>query len=414
LGIIAVVLEKHAEEAAFLWLLRDGAIASPHYSLIDLAKLDDRVEAHLDGLRLAGESGWEIAKSALLDLGEPGEVFTAAVLALESGAVDRVQTVWDAGTAKPEAPRGLISALAWVPYERVAPYIKSLLTAESPVLRRVGLAASARHRQNPGQALLAAFGSDDPLLGTQALRAAGELGLVDLHLSVRANLKAPEPPRRFWAAWSTVLLTGHRDGVAALQAIAETGGPFAERAAALAMRKLALPEARLWHKRLTQEPQRLRATIAGVGALGDPGAVPWLIEQMKAPALARIVGEAFCMITGADIAHDNLEGQKPEGFESGPTEDPADEDVAMDPDENLPWPDPQRVQKWWSERRGNFAKDTRHLLGRPITAESLQIALRQGYQRLRHAAAIELALLQPGKPLFEVRAPGPRQQALLK
>jgi hypothetical protein len=43
------VVSQHAEEAAFLWALRTRAIGEPHYSLQDLARLDERVEAHLDG-----------------------------------------------------------------------------------------------------------------------------------------------------------------------------------------------------------------------------------------------------------------------------------------------------------------------------------------------------------------------------
>ncbi len=41
--IIESIVTQHAEEAAFLWLLRDSAIQEPHYSLKGLAKLDDRV-----------------------------------------------------------------------------------------------------------------------------------------------------------------------------------------------------------------------------------------------------------------------------------------------------------------------------------------------------------------------------------
>ena len=58
--IIPEIVTQHAEEAAFLWLLRDGAVRVPHYQLPDLAKLDGRVEAHLDGLRVNGDPGWEI------------------------------------------------------------------------------------------------------------------------------------------------------------------------------------------------------------------------------------------------------------------------------------------------------------------------------------------------------------------
>jgi hypothetical protein len=36
-AIIPSVVMQHAEEAAFLWLLRDAAVSAPHYSLADLA-----------------------------------------------------------------------------------------------------------------------------------------------------------------------------------------------------------------------------------------------------------------------------------------------------------------------------------------------------------------------------------------
>jgi uncharacterized protein (TIGR02270 family) len=412
--VIAEIVDQHAEEAAFLWLLRENATSAPHYTLADLARLDGRVEAHLDGLATAGAVGWATCEEALVKFGEPGEVFVAAALAVASGDPKKFDRVAEIVSEDPLAARALASGIGWNPYERAAPHIRSLLQAGSPVLNRAGVMASTLHRIPPGPALLTALGSDDHALRTAVIRAAGELGLVDTHLDVRANLKAEELPRRFWAAWSTVILTGHRDGIASLRAIAEAGGPFAERAAALVMRKLTLSEARLWHKHLTTETHRLRASVAGIGALGDPAAIPWLIEQMKSPPLARIAGEAFSMITGAHIAYDKLEGHKPDGFQAGPTEDPDDENVAMDPDESLAWPDPQLVQKCWSARRGEFAKDTRYLLGRPIAEESLQVALRRGYQRQRHSAAMELALLRPGKPLFNVSAPGFLQQKLLK
>ncbi|MCA1685380.1 MAG: hypothetical protein LC745_05240, partial [Planctomycetia bacterium] len=66
LPVIAELITQHAEDAAFLWLLRDSAARQPHYSLSNLAALDDRIEAHLDGLRVAAEPGWQIVKTALL------------------------------------------------------------------------------------------------------------------------------------------------------------------------------------------------------------------------------------------------------------------------------------------------------------------------------------------------------------
>ena len=225
--IVGNVIAIHVEEAAFLWLIRDEAVRAPHYLLWELAKLDDRVEAHIDGLRIAAKPGWEIVKTALDEIGEPGEVFAAGVLAFENGEPEKIQQVIEVGTATPEASRGLISALGWLPYEQASKHIQALLTGESLIAKRVGLAAAAIHRRNPGPALPLAYRSDDPLLKARAFRAAGELGLVSTQVVLNANITAKDPAVRFWAAWSSTLLTGHKDAVAFLQSVAEAGGPFA-------------------------------------------------------------------------------------------------------------------------------------------------------------------------------------------
>ena len=105
--IIPIIIEQHAEDTAFNWLLRDSAVHAPHYSLNDLAKLDNRVEAHNDGLRIAGEEGWKIGKEVIA-MEDAGEIFTAAVLAFESGDEARIHNVIEAGSAAPELSRGII------------------------------------------------------------------------------------------------------------------------------------------------------------------------------------------------------------------------------------------------------------------------------------------------------------------
>lgn len=55
--IIESIVTQYAEESSFLWLLRENAIYAPHYNLKDLAEHDERVEAHVDGLRIAREPG---------------------------------------------------------------------------------------------------------------------------------------------------------------------------------------------------------------------------------------------------------------------------------------------------------------------------------------------------------------------
>ncbi len=78
------VVTQHAENAAFQWLLRDQAVGQPHYALKDLAKLDAMVEAHIDGLRIAGDAGWDICLDHLT-FEHAGEVFAVSMLAFETG-----------------------------------------------------------------------------------------------------------------------------------------------------------------------------------------------------------------------------------------------------------------------------------------------------------------------------------------
>jgi uncharacterized protein (TIGR02270 family) len=412
LSTVAAALLQHSFEASFLWGLRSGAVAAPHYSLLNLATLDLRLEAHIDGLRVAGDEGWERCCKEL-KWEEPGEVFAAAVLALESGDRSKIQFVLNAETTSPELARGFISALGWLEHSQAEPYIKNLCGSDSPAHGRIGIAAAAIHRKDPGRPLNDALSDPDPLLRARAIRAAGELGRMDLVSLIQRDLRYEDAACRFWAAWAIALLVGYQEAVQVLQSIAESSSPYHERALQMALRRMNLSIAHSWQQALARNSKTARLAVIAAGIIGDPTQVPWLITQMSLPPLARVAGESFTMITGVDLAYDDLDTDKPEGFESGPTEDPNDDNVEMDPDERLPWPDPSLITKWWEKRGGEFQPGVRHLLGKPITIDWMQQVLRIGRQRQRAAAALELGIMQPGTPLFEVRAPGWRQQQLL-
>jgi uncharacterized protein (TIGR02270 family) len=129
--------------------------------------------------------------------------------------------------------------------------------------------------------------------------------------------------------------------------------------------------------------------------------------------LTRLAGESFSFITGLDLAYLDLERKPPEGVELGPTDNPEDEDVGMDPDDSLPWPDPEKIQKWWDGHYNDFEPGVRYFMGKPPTWEHCLDVLKNGYQRQRIAAAEYLCLLRPGTPLFNTSAPAWRQKRWL-
>ncbi len=406
-GVLAWVVSQHAEEAAFQWLLRENAAQAPHYSLVDLAGLDDTVTAHLDGLFLAQEAGWKICRSEL-DWAEPGELFAASVLAFSSGQAEHIETVVDAAVATDDASTGLASALGWLPYDLARPHVEQLLLSDEPRLRALGLGATALHRQDPGDCLQADLNQFNELVTPRALRTAGEMGRQDVLSLCRQHIDSEHGETAFWAAWSTTVL-GDKTAAERLGQMATIGGVRAETACAIAARTLAPQRALEWQQELAADTAQMRLAIIAAGACGDPQLIPWLIEAMSADEHARIAGESLGFITGADLAYLELERDCPEGFESGPNEDPADDEVELDLDEDLAWPAAELVGPWWQENKSRFDPGRRYLAGGRCEPGYLAEVLLRGGQRQRAAAALELVMLAPGRPLFEVGARGDRQ-----
>ncbi|NVN91649.1 MAG: TIGR02270 family protein, partial [Desulfuromonadales bacterium] len=368
--VIGTIIEQHADQSSFLWLLRDRSFSAPHYTLKNLAKLDSRVEAHIDGLRVAGDAGWEICKETL-GAGESGEVFAAAVLAFERGDAARIQAVLEVADEKPETSRGLVSAIGWLTWQQAEVQVGKLLSDESPLFRCVGLAACAAHRQDPGKALIDALSDGHPIIRARALQSVGEQGRKDLLPYIQDTLTVEDDFCRYSAAWSAALL-GSADSAFVLKSFVRSDFPWPEDALRLAMRRMDHASAIDWQTELARQANSTRLAIIAAGAIGDPVLIPWIIEQMTVPELARVAGESFTMITSVDIAYADLEGERPKGFESGPTEDPEDEDVEMDPDEDLPWPNPELVNTWWQKNKSGFRNGARYLLKHPITYEHME------------------------------------------
>lgn len=414
-AVISHIVEQHAEEAAFLWILRSYAVHAPHYRLKDLAKLDNRVEAHLDGLRISGSDGWDLCEQAL-KIGEAGEMFAAGLLALESKDPHKLANVIGIAETAPEAVNGLISALGWTEPSKLSGTVKQLLESKSSFQQLLGISACAVHRVNPGPILSQLIkDTANPLtLRARALRSAGELKCRDLIYPIQDCFQDEAALIRFWAAWSAVLLGNRSQAVEILKTFTVTPvGQFPSPLPIL-LRAMSTENSTNLLKGLAQYPDRHRDLVAGAGMIGDPFYIPWLIKQMHTPEMARLAGESFSFITGVDIAYEDLDANRPEGFESGPSENPADDNVALDSDEDLTWPHPGKIQAWWDAKQHQFQTGHRYFLGAPITEAHCRKVLREGYQRQRAAAALELALMKPDEVLFEVRAPGWRQQSLLQ
>ena len=405
---LSSVVAEHADEASFLWLQRASAVHAPHYSPQQFADLDERLAAHIDGLRVAGDSGWQHAL-ALTDNEGAEDFFVAAVLAIE--AVDgRFDDLIERAKDIPEAVPGLISALGWVEPPYLGGRVRALLEDASPLKQKLGVAACALHRRDPGPLLGELLASAPDSVRIRALRAAGELGRADLLPQALSLLGEPKPELRFWAAWAAVLLGDRMQALDALAAFALKSGPRQPRAFQLALQAMEIAPGHALLLDSAALPGALRLRIIGAGFIGDARYVPWLIEQMAQPATARIAAEAFVTIAGVDFNAAQMEVPPPDGFEDGPTEDPDDENVELPEDIALPWPDVERVRAWWQQHGASLAPGVRLFMGQPVSPDACAAVLARGFQRQRVATALHLALLDARAPLFATSAPAWRQQ----
>src|SRR5262249_40522875 len=139
---------------------------------------------------------------------------------------------------------------------------------------------------------------------------------------------------RFRAAWSAVIL-GERNTAldALLSAALAAGSPDRARAFHLALQSMEVRAAHRVLQNLAEEPSHLRWLIQGSGIAGDAVYVPWLIRHMTEPKTSRVAGEAFTLITGADLDKLQLYRARPEDFESSANENSDGPIGDMDPDE---------------------------------------------------------------------------------
>lgn len=408
---LSLVVEQHAEEVGFLATLRDYALRAPHYDIEHLDNLDNRLDAHLDGLRIAGQTGLE---TLLSQLGPHaiGEMFASVVLAFEAGNAQVLSRLSEHLRSALETERGYLMALGWLDWERIAPWIERMLAAPAPLFRRLGLAACGMHRHDPGPALPTGLSDADPSVVARAARTAGELRRRDLLQTIRAHRLHQDPATRFWANWATAQM-GDEQALEPLREFAEQPGEFQYRACCVLLAWQKREPSIAWIRQLVQNPAQRRIGIQALGLLGDPVSVPWLIQQMSDLPYARVAGEAFSLMTGADLALLDLELKDSPDFDTGPNDDPQDPNVAMDPDEDLPWPDPQAIEVWWQAHGGDFQVGTGYVLGLAQSESSFRQALVRGQQRQRIAAACGVARYRPNEVLFPTSAPARRQKILL-
>jgi uncharacterized protein (TIGR02270 family) len=367
------IVEEHFDELDALWEHRDANLFTPEWTLRDLAAHEERVEAHLDGLRLAELHGVSLAREKVAS--GPSAATAATFVLWESGdAGARAFVIQQFRDGDPPIRDGIRRALRHLPAAELRQHLLDAMAGD-PAVAAAAADVLSFHRSSlpPFDHLI---GATDPAITQHALQAAGRARR--LHPQDFARASAHADPAVRLAAFEAAARAGLPELPDACRIAATQGdvvgltflGTLGE------IRDMSLVA------RAVRDPQLASAAVSTLGAMGRVQSVPLLLELMSDAVLGAHATAAYKRITGAT----GVEGEKV--FPRPPVADGEDEE------ESLP-PDPAKARRDWEQRQGTLTPDRAWQAGigitdgvLPLEFNALPLATRRDvYLRLRARAA---------------------------
>ncbi len=409
------LVEESFDEAEFLWRSWEAALHSHARDLDGVSFwVEERLLGSLDGVRLGREY-------ALTSLIQPG-------LLSEQPERATVSAHLLATASDPASTEALLGAFTELEPERYSILRRGIEVAPSPSLpelARVLLRGDAE--QQAVYVEVCAFRRQD--IGALARDAATSTseklavaGLCALRYSppesgaaqVTVQLGSTSPAVAA-AAIETGLILGLPAAWSACRELARASAPESGRALLLLGMLGGKSEFELLLNALSDERSRNAALVA-LGYAGTLAAADLCVTQLGDPDSARLAAEAFCAITGLDLEEARMVEKEPsETAEPIPfEEEDLDANLVPSPESLLPLPKVSLVQRWWETNRARFRPEQRYIGGRPLTFDTLQMALECGPMRRRPSIALELSVRTQGRYSVRTDAFSSVQRAQLR
>ncbi|BCH25440.1 HEAT repeat domain-containing protein [Mesorhizobium sp. L-8-3] len=290
--LVPFVVKQHVEQAAFLWAQRDTLMAAGSADSNVIAGIDRRLEANLDGLRIAGEAAWPFIQEQYEDYPEKGELFVFSFFAIERRDATRIAQALRLARQSQDAT-GLTGALSWLPAKAIGQLVREWITSADALERFLAVSACASHQVDPNTHLARLVRDTDARVRSSAYRLAGVLKRRDLVDALRLGLHDQDEMARARAAMALAQLGADPAATAALKKVAVSGRPESISALRSIVEGGPEKDVRVWLGELLKSPETAPLAVRGAGMLADRTILHWLIHQMRNPALAEAAGTAF-------------------------------------------------------------------------------------------------------------------------
>lgn len=395
------IVERHLEEADFLWGLWEHSLVAPGITLSEVAEgPEERLLAHVDGLVANGPEVVHRLLLPALKSPEPQRVSAAAAALLQTPGPAGVEAVVTALHTLPDQRAPLTRAVACADRPDLLELMRGLLQAPDEGVAVAAAEVLVFHHAPLEAALPRLLESDNPAARALGLRALPGEPISPRHTEALRSGLTDADGRVVEAAMEAGCLLGEGAAWQCARVRAAAG----DRAAMLL---LALGGGRAEHQdlmALLSEPAHRASALWALGFAGTPAAVDASLELLKDTQVGPLAGEVFTEVTGLKLAEAGLVMR----MEDAERLDHVAED-------ELPRPDAEKVRRWWLEHREAFPEGQRFFLGQPRTLGGVLAALAGGAMRRRPALLLDLCLRAPARarPRLQPRAPTRQQLAEL-
>lgn len=347
----------HAEELAYLWSRRRAAVHSETLTLRDLQHLHERIDAHLQGMLVAGRELPALLGEWLAS-DDRDEVFAIACALLRGGEPAQAAMVVDSfRSATGSRLDGLRDALGAAPQTHTEATLRSTLAGDDPARSAAAAAALATQRRLAADdaALARLLQAEAPAVAGLAWRA---LTLIDAATSspppYREALRRPQAELRC-AVLAAASWRGEAWVAQAARHLAEAGDPVGlDFWAAVGDTAATAP----WTALLAAQTAPRRCAL--LGRAGHPDGIEPLIATMAAadPLTAAAAGTAFTRLTGLEV--DAQRQTLPISADADDFEREFAGDVWL--------PDAERARQLWSRHREQWSAGRRWCRGHEVSA----------------------------------------------
>ncbi len=204
------IIEQHVEEAAFCWLRREDSLWRPNINLNQFYRIEQRLDAHLEGLRINADYAWPYALKRMTQWKTADEVFAASYIAIQTSKEEQLDAITKIVQLNKDAHNGLSAALHWTlllgDKEKAIAAIQFLWSQSDHIKSALIHTALKIPEINAERLLTTAINSLDLSLRIKALEAIGLYQLRDYLPALINGLKDNEPLCQLAAGASLAIL----------------------------------------------------------------------------------------------------------------------------------------------------------------------------------------------------------------